>query len=374
MIASLLLAGLIAISLPVSLAHGTPIAQWLRDAATYGLLAAAPVVALDAAASMRGGLLRVLTVATAMLGTVSFAIYWITARNLAILPFERLVLPTASLPTALFVLSLGAAVIDRPRRLVWIILGGVTLGVFLFTGSRSALFFLVALPVVMVVAGRPLLVRSALASVGVTIVAVAFVVIAQGALVGAGPDLAPPIETGPPATSAGAAPAGPSPTPHGTGELEATLITRLQAFLASPWQDGSIRERVAQYRVAWDLFVLSPVIGTGLGHEFVWTRIDGTIRRDFTADTPLVLPAKLGVIGIAWLTFFAFAWVRLLQRLRQAAGLTIPGLAMTGWGAILVALGWGTFILEDKGFSLALMFLLSLAFIEFERAANSDGA
>ena len=32
---------LIAISLPVSIAHGTPISLWLRDAATYGLFAAA---------------------------------------------------------------------------------------------------------------------------------------------------------------------------------------------------------------------------------------------------------------------------------------------------------------------------------------------
>jgi O-antigen ligase len=144
------------------------------------------------------------------------------------------------------------------------------------------------------------------------------------------------------------------------------------AFITSPKQDGSVRERVAQYRVAWDLFVSSPVVGVGLGHPFVWTRVDGTTWRDFNADTPLVLPAKLGVIGIAWLTLVAFVWVRFLRRLRKTAGITIPGLAMAGWAAVLVALAWTGFSLEDKGFSFALMFLLALALIEIEQATVSD--
>jgi len=377
LIASLLLAGLIALSLPVSLAHGTPFAQWLRDAATYGLFAAAPVMALDAAASMRRGLILALTISITALGALSFALYWISVRNLAILPFEHFVIPTASLPTALFVVSLAAAVIDRPRRWAWIVLGGVTLGVFWITGSRSALFFLVALPAVTVVAGRLVLVRSMVASAGIVLVAVVFVALVQAAFVSAGREIAPPIDVGSPpgsgSASPGATPPAPAPTPRPPVNPKATLIERLNAFLTSPQQDGSVRERVAQYEVAWELFVSSPVVGVGLGHPFVWTRVDGTTTwRDFTADTPLILPAKLGVIGIAWLTVVAFVWVRFIRRLRKAAGITIPGLAMTGWAAILVVLVWTGFSLEDKGFSFALMFLLALALIEIERAGPSD--
>jgi len=377
LIASLLLGGLIALSLPVALAHGTPITQWLRDAATYGLLAAAPVIALDAAASRRRGLIQAVTVATMGLGALSYAVYWIDARNLAALPFERLLLPTASLPTALFVVSLGAAVIDGPRRLVWVLLGGLTLGVFLIAGSRSALFFFIAMPVAMAVAGRLALVRSAVASAAIGLVATAFVVIVQFSVVGVGGELAPPIDvvpppSGVPGSSPGASPTVPPPTPRPTADPDAALIPRIQAFLTSPERDGSLRERVAQYGVAWDLFVTSPVVGVGLGHPFEWTRVDGTIRRDFTADTPLILPAKLGLIGVAWLAFFGVVWIRFLRQLWHAAGATIPGIAMAGWAAIVAVLAWGSFVLEDKGFSYALMLLLAFAFIEFEGEGSID--
>jgi O-antigen ligase len=131
---------------------------------------------------------------------------------------------------------------------------------------------------------------------------------------------------------------------------------------------------VAQYEVAWDLFASSPLVGVGLGHPFVWIRVDGTTRSDITADTPLILPAKLGVLGIAWLALFIAVWIRFVQRLRRVAGVTIPGLAMTAWAAILGALAWGSFNPEDKGFSFALMLLLSLAFIEIERTASPERA
>ena len=376
LIASIVLITLILFSLPVSLANGTPITEWLRDAATYGLLAASPVFGLDAAASMRSVLLRALLLGTAALGTLSFAIYWITARDLAALPIDRLVLPTASLPTLLFVVSLAAAVVDRRHRLAWIATGGVVLGVLLFTGSRSAILYGVAFPVVMIIAGRSMLARSAVASAGIGVAAVAFVVLVQGAFAIPVSQSPAAVDPGAPAASA-EQPAGPLPTPslptpRPALNPDASVIARIRALLADPARDPSIRERLSQYSVAWDLFASSPIVGTGLGQEFVWTRVDGTVRRDFTADTPLILPAKLGVLGIAWLMLFAFVWIDFVRKVRQVAGLTIPGLAMTAWGAILVVLSWGSFNPEDKGFSLGLMFALSLGFIEIERAERTD--
>jgi hypothetical protein len=390
---SLLLFGLIALSLPVAIAQGTPLSAWLRDAATYGLFAAAPVFALDAAASMRSGQLLAIAVAVAGLGALSFAINWVTIRNLAILPFDQLVLPTASLPIALFLVSLAAGIVDRPRRLTWIVLGGVALGFFLVTGARSALFFLVAMPVMVVFAGRPLIRRAIAACLGIALVAAIVVVAIQAGFVTASREMPPPIDVGPPVGSpvespvglSGASspigspggsgtPAEPPSTPRPAANPDNTLIQRVQAFLTSPQRDGSLRERLAQYQVAWDLFLSSPLVGVGLGHPIVWTRLDGSIADDFTADTPLVLPAKLGILGVVWLVLLAYVWLQFVRRLRRRSGITIAGLAMAGWAAILVALAWTGLSVEDKGFSFALMLLLAMGFIEVEQGGFGQPA
>ena len=146
------------------------------------------------------------------------------------------------------------------------------------------------------------------------------------------------------------------------------MIERLQAFLASPGADGSVRERLTQYGVAWDLFTRNPVLGTGLGYSFVWTRFDGSTYSDFTADTPLVFPAKLGILGIAWLVVLAMVWIGFLRRLRRVGGTSIVGLAMATWAVLIVTFIWAGFMVEDKGFSLALMLMLALGFMEVERA------
>jgi len=367
LIVSLLLFGQIAISLPVSIAQGTPVSAWLRDAATYGLFATAPVFALDAAASMRRGQLLGLTVLIGALGALSFAINWITLRNLASLPIDKFVLPTGSLPGALFLVSLGAAIVDRPRRLPWIVLGGGALGSFIVGGTRSSLVVLVALPVAVLYAGRPFLARSTAASLGIGVVAVAIVVAVQAGFVGASRELAPPIDAGSPPIDAGS-----PPTMRPALNPDVTVVSRTLDFVAAPGRDGSLQERLTQYRVAWDLFVSSPLLGAGLGHPFVWTRLDGSVKSDFTADTPLVLPAKLGFLGVLWLAFLAFVWLRFVWRLRRTAGVTIPGLAMAGWAGIIVAAAWTGFAIEDKGFSFALMLVLALAFIEVEQGPVPD--
>ena len=358
LVVSLMLLALIAVSLPVAIASGTSLSSWLRDAATYGLFAAAPVFALDAAASMRRGQLLGLTIAIGALGALSFAINWITLRNLADLPFDKFVLPTGSLPGALFLVSLGAAIVDHPHRLAWIVLGGGALGSFIVGGSRSSLVILVALPLVVLYAGRPFVARSIAASVGIGIVAFALVVAIQAGFVGASQEIARPD--------------GSSQTLRPAPNPDVTVISRTLDFVAAPGRDGSLQERLAQYRVAWDLFASSPLLGVGIGHPFVWTRLDGSVKNDFTADTPLVLPAKLGIAGVAWVIVLGLVWLQFVQRLRRTAGVTIPGLAMAGWAGIIVAGAWAAFAIEDKGFSFAIMLVLALAFIEVERARSPN--
>jgi hypothetical protein len=135
-----------------------------------------------------------------------------------------------------------------------------------------------------------------------------------------------------------------------------------------------VQERIAQYEVAWSLYVSSPALGVGLGHPIVWTRVDGSVASDFTADTPLILLAKLGTAGLIWLVVLVVVWVRFVRMLHHVAGPTLPGLALAGWGAILVTLAWTGFTVEDKGFSFALMLLLALALHEIERSAESGDA
>ena len=382
-----LLFALIAFSFPVSVAHGTPVAQWLRDAATYGLFAAAPVFALDAATSKRRGLLLGLLVAFASLGALSFAMYWVSLRNLAALPFSQLVLPTGSLPTVLF---LVAMIIDRPRRLGWIILAGATLGLFLVTGTRSALLIVAAIPIMIVMAGRPRFRMAISASIGVGIVAAVFVIAIQAVFVSASRQLPPPIDVSSapvpssassqgaigstnPAASSAETRQSPDPVtvPRPVPIPDKNLVWRIQDFLSSPLRDGSVQERLTQYGVAWDLFVSSPLVGVGLGHPFPWTRLDGSTRVDFTADTPLVLPAKLGILGLLWLAILAVVWLKFVGRLRRL-GTTIPGLVMGGWAAVLVVLAWTNLSLEDKGFSFALMLVLALGMIELDAMPSTS--
>ena len=385
LIASGVLVVLIVVSLPVALFRGTPPSQWFRDAATYGLLAVAPIVALDAAASLRAGLLLGITTVAAALGALSYALYWVTARNLAIVSVEHIVLPTSSLPMALFVVALAGATLDPRRRVPWILVGGLAFGAFLVTGTRSALFFLVAVPIVAAFAGGRFARASAVVSSAIPGLAFAVVLLVQGAFSAAGRDFAPPIdaatpppvtasprpnETGTPATGL---PATPQPSVRPPPNPDANLFERLGEFLTSPQRDGSIRERVTQYDVAWRLFTSSPLLGVGLGHPFEWTRIDGTVRRDFTADTPLVVPAKLGIGGVVWLVILARAWWIFVRQQRRARGPTLAGLALAGWGAILIALLWSGAAVEDKGFSFALMLLLALAFVELEEPEGGAG-
>jgi hypothetical protein len=393
---SLVLFGLIVLSLPVALSQGTPLSAWLRDAATYGLFAAAPVLALDAAATMRRGLLLGITVATGVLGSLSYAMYWIDSRNIAALPFTQLVLPTGSLPSVLLTVSLAAAILDRRRRLAWILLAGFALGAFFLTGTRSVLLELVALPAMAILAGRSLWSTSVGAAVGVGLVGGALAFAVQAGFVSASrsdgaaqlpssvPSGAPQVSAGPPAgespppsdlVSGGEASSSsdaPAPTSRPPANPNTTIIERLQALLAAPDRDGSIRERLIQYEVAWNLFVENPVLGAGLGHSFVWTRLGGSVYSDFTADTPLVLPAKLGILGVAWALLLAFVWLAFIRRLRRMAGVTVIGLAMGAWAALVVVFIWAGFTVEDKGFSFAVMLVLALGFIEIETGAALD--
>jgi O-antigen ligase len=147
-------------------------------------------------------------------------------------------------------------------------------------------------------------------------------------------------------------------------------LERLQSIEALA-SDPSLTERVAQYSAAWQLFLSSPVIGVGPGHSIEWTNVSGISRREFTADTPLVLPAKFGVVGTIVVLLLVIAYLRLAVRRGRREGWNAGQLALLGYGVFaVVSLPLGM-PLEDKAFSFGLTALVAFALIE-ARAVRSD--
>jgi len=153
-VSSALFVALLAVSLPVALLGETGLVSWLRDASTYGLFAAAPIVAFDARrASSTRDLISLLIVA-GLLASASFAVEWFARRSILLLPFDRLVLPTGQVASALFIVSVAWAF--RGPRIGWAgaTLAGFLLGVFLATGTRTTLILVVAPLVIAAALGR----------------------------------------------------------------------------------------------------------------------------------------------------------------------------------------------------------------------------
>jgi hypothetical protein len=353
--ASAVLAMLIAISFLVARANGTLITDWVRDVAAYALFAAAPVFALDAQASASRRLLVGMLVVAGLLGGFSWAVEWLSRRQILDLPFARLVFPSGQLPGMLYLFALATALTAGRRRTVWVVLAGGTLGLFLLTGTRSSLLLLIgALAMAAIVGwGR---IRSSLKTlalhgvVAVTVVLVFQLALALPDVLGVGRTAGEPGSSDPPATS----------LPRVLGDR----LGSLPELLDNPTSDASFTERLAQYEAAWRLFLSSPIVGVGAGHSIDWVDVSGYPRSGFTADTPLVMPAKFGVLGV--LVFLGFAgaysatvWTALRRDRRSGVTLTL-----LGFGAlVIVGLPLG-FLIEDKGAGLAIILLLALAFSE----------
>ena len=359
-VASVALAVLIAISFFVARTNGTSATDWLRDAANYALFAAVPVFALDGQASASRKLLIGMLVVAGLLGGLSWSVEWLGRRQILELPFDRLVYPSAQLPSMLYVFAMANALTARRRGAAWIAIAGVTLGLFLVTGTRSSLLLLIGPVAMAAIAGWSRIRPSMRALVMHWAVALAVVLVFQLALA-----LPTILESRPAAVEPGSSSSAPTmvPSSQEPSVLE-DRFTSLPTVLGNPAADDSVRERVAQYRAAWTLFALSPIVGVGPGHSIEWIDVSGYPRSGFTADTPLVMPAKFGLLGILVFLGFAGAYAVIARRAFQLDRGSVLTLALLGFGVVvIVGLPLG-FLAEDKGASLALILLLALAFAE----------
>ena len=354
-VSSALFVALLAVSLPVALLGETGLVSWLRDASTYGLFAAAPIVAFDARrASSTRDLISLLIVA-GLLASASFAVEWFARRSILLLPFDRLVLPTGQVASALFIVSVAWAF--RGPRIGWAgaTLAGFLLGVFLATETRTTLILVVAPLVIAAALGRSAWRR--------TLVAGGLVIVATFATTSAITYSLKAAAAGSPIP--GTAPLTPEP------QMITNLIGSVIDLVRDPGSQGSFRERLTQTRVAAEALLADPLFGLGPGKEIAWIDDTGRHQQSYYLDTPLMFVAKFGLAGFAVYLSWAACAIASLRRLVRRAGWTPGTLALLGYGAVFaVASALGP-PMDDKGASFALAFVLALAIAAETRVAEA---
>jgi hypothetical protein len=342
----------LAVSLLVSRAHGTQLSSWLRDAAPYALFALAPILALACARSAsQRWLVAVLTICGS-LASASFFVEWVGRRQLADLPFDRIVLPTGALASGLLALATALAIGAASRNWRWAAVAGIVLGLFFATGTRSTLLLL-AVPIgIAVIAGRPRLAASRMVLAEVILAIAVFLVAGMGLSL-ANNAVQPSGTSGTSGTSAATAT---QPPLLGLDQR----VGAVGNLVADPGSDQSMQERVAQTKVAWRAFTSSPLVGVGPGYTFRWVNSANLVDQTFSLDTPVVYLAKFGLLGLVPVALFAAAYLRLALALRRPKQARIEYLAVIGYLIVLGIASIQGSPVEDKGASFALILVLAL--------------
>ena len=355
LIASLVVSAIVGGSLPVALANGTAVNSWLRDAAPYLLLAAAPWLAIDLGSSVSPRVATLAITIVGLLATLSFTITWLQRRGFVDLPVDRLVFPSFVLAMTLFALAVARSISGRSDRYAWAAVSGVVIAMLLETGTRTTLA-LMAIPVVLsldaIRVRGPGFGRTALLPSAVPLLVVALLVF-PGLLSALTARTQGPITGPPPSSVTGGATLSPTLDDGGRfGTLGAVVSG----------SDTSMGLRWAQYVSAWNVFVSSPVVGRGPGVAITWTDDGGNIVSTYTADTPLTVLAKFGLAGVIIWVVLGWASIQTLRRLRRAGGVLLDARsALLGLAVGLVALAPFGAQLEDKGTGLAIILVLGLA-------------
>ena len=344
---------LIAVSLPVALASGISATTWLRDIAAYGLLAAAPWLGADLARDGRPRLVLGAILVSGLIGALSFAIEWLQRRGISDLPLDRLALPSFTLAALAYAIAIAIAV-GGPGRLRWTIFAAVILGCLLLTGTRTSFVLLGALIAVGAVVAFTRHRQGMMVAVRVGLIQLVAIVLIVGFSV-AGRSSEPLLPDGTPIVST-------SPDGNAAGVPGKDLGDRFVTLDdVTSGRDPSFLERIEQTRVAWMVFLEHPAIGVGPGYEFAWVRSGGTVFTSTYLDTPLVVIAKFGLLGIALFLAIVLAFALTIRRLVAQNGWTWIALGVLGYGAILAGLllfGWPP---EDKGTGIAMILLIGLA-------------
>jgi O-antigen ligase len=150
----------------------------------------------------------------------------------------------------------------------------------------------------------------------------------------------------------------------------AKMADRLQSIVQvfdDPWSDPSFIERASQTETAWRVFVSNLSFGAGPGYLYDWSTVSGGYRGTFAAvDSPLLFPAKFGLVGIILLVVIVLVFIVFLRGLIHHIGPTVPCTALVGYTTIVGAQMMIGSPFHDKGVSFGLLFLLALSLYEKE--------
>lgn len=339
---SVALFALVAVSLPVSILNEIPQKPWLRDVAPYVMVACAPILALDAQASIRRATLHRLLLVGGTLGALGFTARWLTNRGIADLGFVGVGLPTLVLASTVFAYGMSAMLQGQRRRLAWAALTATVFAMVLSTGTRTALVLLAA-PLAIAVGSRDRVAQRSLRLLAaIPLLAVLVFLGTQGVIRVTNADT----------------------------ELLAKRTSLLFAT-GDRTEDRSYLDRLAQTESAWESFRASPLTGAGPGAPIVWTNSFNQAQVVTVVDSPVSFVAKFGLLGLIPAALLVVGYVGSVRALRRRTGeQTIAQLALVGFGAVVAA--WSLLYnpFEDKGLAIGLMLLLALAAREASDAAH----
>jgi hypothetical protein len=341
---------MVAVSLPIALAHEVGLVSWLRAAASYGLFAVAPLVAADARRAMSTKEAVGWMMLAGAIAAISFSIYWLQHRQIATLGIDPLGLPSAQLAYAGFAVAVACALASRSRApaYLWAVAAGLILGALFITGTRTT-FLLLAVPVILaVIVGRSRL-RETASSIAVGAVTTALVFLLTIAAL-----------SGP---TTPAAPAGSSGTPQATArpDLIGERLGSVGTILVAPAGGQSLTERLAQTRAAFATFAANPLLGSGPGRLYSWTNASGKVVYTRTLDTPLMIAAEFGLLGALVLIALVSAFVWFIRLMGRTLGRGPEYLSVIGLGSTFGLTSLLGPPMDDKGAAYALALVLTIA-------------
>ena len=332
---SLLFAAMVALSLGVAIAYGTPVTAWLRDAAPYFFFASVPIFALDLRASASTRLVVAMFVIAGVLASLSYTIEWLDRRNLADLPFGTFALPSSGLRSAIFIYALCGVLLSRGPRTGWTVLSALVLSwAWIIAGRIDTL----ALPLIALVVGAfavkrdRQIVRPTLRLLTIGGLALLFALVFILSMVRF--------------------------SDYNTSILTSRLEPVAPASIGTDW---SYQERSVQTRLAWQTFISKPILGTGPGHNFAWDDSQGRPRVSFQVDTSLSVLAKFGIVGFTLILALAITFMLFLRNAARGSGITVAQTALVSYAVLALLISPFAVPLEDKGFSFGLLFLLALS-------------
>lgn len=330
---------LVAISFAISMANGTAVSSWLRDAIPYLLIAAVPYLAMDLAANSLGRPRSVsvewLFIVYGAVAVIGFSANWLERRGYVDLGLLNLLFSTFAFPAALLSYATAKYASSRSQMGLWAGMAGAIFTLMVLTGTRTSLVLLAAPIIVFFSRGKRL---------GFSIPRF-LLLISLGAFTGG------TLFT----------------LLTGVLDIDTDIIATRFYSLSEITGDGalgqSFGERAGQTAMMWDAFTDSPIFGVGPGHIYTWFTANGVAKSAFVLDSPLSILSKFGVLGLSvFLYMLGSLWA--LQKYLHFLGprAQVERDALRAFLAIVILLSLLGSPIDDKGFSFAVAFLLALSF------------